>query len=126
MIKHIVTLLFVIVGLINFVPLMGALGQARLEGLYGIEINTPDMLLLLRHRAVLFGIIGGYIILSAFKPAQRKAAAIFGYLSMISYAVFALADNAVNANLERVMQIDVVAIILLTVAVVLDRKRKTP
>ncbi|WP_262694562.1 hypothetical protein [Kordiimonas aquimaris] len=113
--KYIVTLLFVIVGFINFAPLMGVLGQARLETLYGVEINSPDMLLLLRHRAVLFGIVGGYIILSAFKPTLRKTATIFGFLSMISFVWLYPSNSPSNALLDRVLQIDVIAIVLLAV-----------
>lgn len=123
MIKHITTLLFVIVGLINFTPLIGVIGQARLESLYGIEITSPDMLLLLRHRAVLFGIVGGYILVAALKPALRNSASIMGYLSMISYVVLVNIGPATNAHIDRVMQIDLVAILLLTGAVIFDRKQ---
>lgn len=119
--KHIVTALFVIVGLINFAPLMGVIGGERLSSMYGVSITSPDLIVLMRHRAVLFGIVGAFIILAAFKPELRTAASLFGYISMISYVVLVLTDRAVNANLDRVMQIDVIAIILLTVAVVLGR-----
>lgn len=116
------TLLFAIVGLINFAPLMGVLGTERLMGLYGVDATSPDLALLLRHRAILFGIIGGYVLFATARPAHRTLASIFGFISLLGYMALYLAIPNTNAELGRVFQIDVIAVILLIVAVIFDRK----
>ena len=113
--------LFFIVGLINFTPLTGVLGQAKLQALYGINTASPDLLLLLQHRAILFGIVGGMLLLASIRRSFRITAAIAGGISMVGFLLLAkLGDpslGAINAQLTRVFTIDVVAIILLTLAV---------
>lgn len=48
---------FVVVDLMNVVPSVGVLGSAQRASLYGQTVSDPDLLLLLRYRAVLsFGI----------------------------------------------------------------------
>ena len=113
---------YLIVGLINLAPLMGVLGQARLSALYGVAELRPDLLLLLQHRAVLFGIIGGLILWSVFKTSLRPIAAVMGFISMTSYLVLAYTGEPLGDPLMRVATIDVVAIVILAVAVRFERK----
>lgn len=114
--SYICTLLFLVVGIINFAPIMGVAGQARLEALYAIDIASPDTLLLMRHRAVLFGIVGGYIIAAAFKPAIRTSATIMGMTSMLSFIWLYPSQDTTNAALGRIVTIDIIAVLLLVVA----------
>ena len=123
--KHVITVLFVIVGLINFTPLMGILSDDMLASLYAIEITSPDMSLLLRHRAALFGIVGGYILIAAFRPNHRPVATIMAFASMLSFLALYLLISPENNKLIGVFRIDVFAMILLIVAVVLDRRNQS-
>ena len=50
--------LFALAGLINVIPVTGALSAARLEVLYGLRFEDPSLVILMRHRAVLLGIVG--------------------------------------------------------------------
>ena len=68
MIGYAVSGLLVLVGLINLIPAVGAIAPERLRTLYGIEPDAPELLLLLRHRALLFALIGGFVVLAAFRP----------------------------------------------------------
>ena len=46
-------------GLINLAPAIGVLSAARIERLYGLSVSgQPDLEILLRHRAALFGLLG--------------------------------------------------------------------
>ena len=54
-----------IAGGINLLPSILAFSTAKLSQSYGIEIPNADFELLLRHHAVLFGIVGGLMIYSA-------------------------------------------------------------
>jgi len=58
------TFILLTIGLINFLPLLGILGVKQLKKLYGIDLEDENIVLLMRHRAVLFGIIGGFIVCS--------------------------------------------------------------
>ena len=40
------------------VPITGFFGARQLSALYGIEVDSPDPEILMRHRAVRFGILG--------------------------------------------------------------------
>jgi hypothetical protein len=111
--KHIVTAIFILVGIVNFLPVLGVLGAARLETLYGLPITQDDLLLLLRHRATLFGLLGAFIIASAFRDSWRNLAAAAGLLSMLSFILLALPLSAHGAELQRVFWIDVIACVLL-------------
>ena len=113
--------LFVVVGLINALPLVGVLGSAQLASLYGQTVSDPDLLLLLRHRAVLFGLLGALLIAAAFRVQLRTVATIAGLISMASYCLLALPLDTHGGELQRVFWVDVVALPLLAVAWWLSR-----
>ena len=52
------------VGLVNLLPVSGVLSANRLQALYGVAIEDVNFLVLMRHRAVLFGIVGGLLVAS--------------------------------------------------------------
>lgn len=102
-------------GLVHLLPLSGVLGAERLYALYGLRAETPDMLLLLRHRAVLFGILGTAFIAAAFLPTWRVPAAVAALASMLAFIALALLGEPVNAALRRVLWVDVALCLPLTV-----------
>jgi hypothetical protein len=117
--KHVLTVALVVVGLINALPVTGALGREALAGLYGLSIHEPNLLVLMRHRAVLLGLVGGYLIVAAFRPALRPSAIVLGLASMLSFIGLAAGSAGIGAALQRVALVDVVACVLLAGAVVL-------
>jgi hypothetical protein len=46
-----------IAALIHLAPIIGLFSVARMEALYGVSLSDPTMALLMRHRALLFGIV---------------------------------------------------------------------
>lgn len=66
--RHLVSAMLVIVGVIHLLPLSGVLGVGRLAALYGVSISDPNLSVLMRHRAVLFGLLGAFLVFAAFKP----------------------------------------------------------
>jgi len=108
--------LFVIVALVNLLPVSGVLGAARLEALYGMPFQDAGLVLLMRHRAVLFGLVGGLLLAAAMRPTLRPAAATIGLGSMLSFVALALPPGAYGAALQRVFWVDVVASLLLILA----------
>jgi len=83
--RHVITMLFVLAGLIKVTPVIGVLGAEWLQALYQMPFDGLDLLLLMRHRAVLFGVVGGLLLVAAFRPALRALAGTVGLVSVVSY-----------------------------------------
>lgn len=114
-----ITLIMLVVGYINFHPLIGIVSVARLQALYGPPIEGADMAILMRHRALLFGILGGFIIYAAFMPELRVLAFIAGFINMLGFVVIARLVGGYRSRVARVERIDMAASALLAVALVL-------
>ena len=57
MIEIIISALLLIVGIINFVPGIGIASANSLINLYSIELNEPNLVILMRHRALLLALV---------------------------------------------------------------------
>jgi len=114
-----ISTLLAIVGLIHLLPLSGLLGAQRLAALYGLPFDDPNLLLLMRHRAVLFGLLGGLLLYAALRPAWTGAALVAGFLSVASFLLLAMAAPALNPGVARVVTADWIALACLAAAAVL-------
>jgi hypothetical protein len=106
----------VLVGLVHLAPAIGVLGGPRLQRLYGFEPSTPMETLLLRHRAVLFGIVGGGLVASAASPALHGVALVVGSLAAGSFLLLARGVPGLTPPLRRVIWADRFCMVLLGVA----------
>ncbi|MEE4360745.1 MAG: phosphopantetheine adenylyltransferase [Pseudomonadales bacterium] len=113
--------LFLLAALVNLLPTLGVLSAQRLEGLYRIELTDPDLILLLRHRALLFAIVGGLLLGVAFRPAWRDPATAAGMLSMLSWILLLVLGGVANATLVRIAWIDALAAALLALGWMLGK-----
>src|SRR5262245_31136216 len=111
--RHLATTLFILAGIANLPPLLGVLGAERLELLYGMPFAGDDLVLLMRHRAVLFGILGAFIIFAAFQTRLRTAATVAGLSSMLSFMLLALPLDVHGEAVRRVFWVDAGASVLL-------------
>lgn len=116
--RYVVSAMLLVVAIIHLLPLSGALGVEQLARLYGISVAEPNMVILLRHRAVLFGLLGALLAIAAFVPALQPTALIAGLLSVGSFLLLAWVVGEYNAQLSRVFAADLVAMACLAVAVV--------
>lgn len=98
------------VGLVNLAPAVGAGSVSTLELLYDVEVSGADAELMLRHRAVLLGLVGAGLLVSAAVPALRRPAIVGGAVSMGSYVVLHVAVDGTNAAAGRVLTIDLAAL----------------
>jgi hypothetical protein len=114
--KKIVTSLLIVVGVIHLLPLVGVVGPEKLSALYGIQINEPNLAILMRHRAVLFGLLGVFMCYAAFHPALQLLALIGGFISVGSFLWLAWGTGDYNALVGRVVVADIVALICLIAA----------
>jgi hypothetical protein len=116
--KILIAVMLVIVGVIHLLPLAGVLGAERLSALYGLRIDEPNLVILMRHRAVLFGLLGGYLLYAAFQPAHQRVALTAAWISVATFLYLALAAGGYNAAIARVFWADVIAALCLLIATV--------
>jgi hypothetical protein len=109
--KWVVPAMLVLVALIHLPPLLGVLGAAKMEAAYGVQIADPNLAVLMRHRAVLFGLVGGFMLAAVFLPPLRLSALLIALLSAGSFVLLAWSSSALNANLGRVAMADVAAVV---------------
>ena len=114
--RVIVTAMLTLVTLIHLMPLVGVFGADQLTSLYGLSLADPNILILMRHRAILFTLLGVFILLAAFRPRFQPMALVAGYISVIGFLVLAYSGEDYNAALARVVQADLVALGALIVA----------
>ncbi|MEM7349272.1 MAG: phosphopantetheine adenylyltransferase [Acidobacteriota bacterium] len=123
--RYVAPAALILVAIIHLLPLAGVLGSDRLEALYGITVDEPNLLLLMRHRAVLFGILGLLLVAAAFVRELRSSAFAAGFASVVSFLVLA-GSKDINAQVARVATADWIALVLLVIGLALhvsERRR---
>ena len=113
--KYLVPASLIVVGVIHLIPLSGALSVGRLNVLYGTNISDPDLSILMRHRAVLFGLLGIFCIYAAIKPSLQFSALIAGTISVVSFLCLASMTGGYNDELRRVFVADIFAAAFLAI-----------
>ena len=113
-------LLIVLAGLVNLLPVSGVLSASRLETLYGVVLEDANLHILMRHRAILFGIVGGLLLVSAFHLPLRRIGLSIGLISMLSFVLIAGLVGGYNAELQRILVFDLAASVALVCSALLD------
>lgn len=111
--RHLVTAALLLAGIVHLLPVAGVLGGPRLAALYGVQVADPNLELLLRHRAMLFALLGLLLCAAAFRPALQAAALVAGLASIASFLVLAALGGGLNPQLTRVFAVDVAALVVL-------------
>ena len=96
-------------------------------GHLGDQANAEASLVYGGYTALVYatGIIGGYILLSAFRPSHRPVATMMGFVSMVSFLILFGFSDSQNENLSLIMTIDIIAIGLLLIASVLESQQQS-
>lgn len=110
---HVVVVALLVGGVIHLLPLPGVLGSERLAALYGVAIDEPNLSLLMRHRAVLFGLLGAFMVWAAFHPPLHALALVAGLVSVVAFLWLAALASGLNERVGRVVIADLVALVLL-------------
>lgn len=117
MLRYLVSAMLLVVAVIHLLPLAGVLGAPRLAALYGIGFDDPNLEILMRHRAVLFGLLGAFLAFAAWRPALQPLAFVAGSASVLSFLYLAWSVGGYNAQIGRVFTADIVAAACLLVSV---------
>ena len=108
--RYLISVTLIIAGIIHLLPLSGALGADRLSALYGTTLSDPNLVILMRHRAVLFGILGLFFVFAAFRPTFQPLAFLAGFISVISFLWLAWSTGNYNMQINRIVVADLVAL----------------
>jgi hypothetical protein len=114
--RLLVSAMLLIVAVIHLLPLQGVLGPERLSALYGLELAEPNLAILMRHRAILFGVLGLFFLVAAFRSELQFGAIVVGFASVLSFLWIAWSVDGYNAQVRRVVVADEVALACLVVA----------
>jgi hypothetical protein len=63
--ENVFRIVLFLTGIVTFLPSFLVFLPEKIKEAYGVDIENADVELLLRHRAVLFGIVGGIMLFSA-------------------------------------------------------------
>jgi hypothetical protein len=114
-VRYVVSAMLLVAALIHLLPVSGVLGVDQLSKLYGISVADPNLEILMRHRAILVGLLGVLLAAAAFIPSLQLIAFIAGFVSVGSFLVVAWQVGGYNAQIGRVVVADLVAVICLVI-----------
>jgi hypothetical protein len=113
--QYLVSASLILAGVIHLLPLPGLLGADKLAALYGLELSEPNLSILMRHRAVLFGLLGSFLVYAAFKPSLQPLAFVAAFVSVVSFLLLAWSSGGYNTQVGRVVTADLVALVVLVI-----------
>ena len=113
--RYLISGSLIICGIIHLLPITGVFGADRLAMLYGTSFDDPNLAILMRHRAVLFGLLGTLLVIAAFKPSLQALAFVFGFVSVLSFLWLAWSTGNYSIQINRIVIADLVALLSLTV-----------
>jgi len=98
-------------GVVNFAPAMIIFFPEKVAQSYGLQWSDANLELLMRHRGVLFGLIGGLMMYAAIFKRNENLAVLLGSISMATFILlYFLSSDSLSMGLHKVMRIDVVAL----------------
>ena len=121
--NRLVAALLFAVGIIYVLPGALAFDPGASMRLYGIALAGEELILLMRHRAVLLALVGGLLVFAAFRPFLRRTAIAVALVSKLSFELLFLLAPDLDPAITRVAASDAVSIVLLLAALALDPKR---
>jgi hypothetical protein len=111
-----ISILIGVAALIHLAPVVGLFSVSRMEALYGISISDPTTALLMRHRALLFGLVGAVMAIAAVYPPWQTLAIALGLVSAVSFLLLAGKLPDLSPQIRKVCLIDWVALACLILA----------
>ena len=121
--NRVVAALLFAVGILYVLPGALAFDPGASMRLYGIALAGDELVLLMRHRAVLLALVGALLVVAAFRPSLRRTAIAVALVSKISFELLFLLAPVLHPALSRVALSDAISIVLLVAVLALERNR---
>lgn len=116
--RVLIAAMLLLAGIVHLLPVSGVLGSTQLASLYGLPFDDPNLAILMRHRAVLFALLGALLVAAAFKARWQGLALVAGFVSAASFVLLAWSTGDYNDRIARVVWADVAATGCLLVAAI--------
>jgi hypothetical protein len=113
--RFVVPVVLLLVAAIHALPTIGVMGASKLSRLYGFPVTDGSFELVLRHRAVLFGLLAAFLVYAAFKPELHRLGLVAGFVAVGSFLVLAALVSSYSDALATVVRIDWAALALLSI-----------
>jgi hypothetical protein len=110
----------IVAGLIHFLPVAGVISGDRLTSMYALPFEERNLQILMRHRAVMLGLLGAFVLYSAFRPVIRAPAIFLGAVSLASLVSLAWSTGGYNPSLSTVVIADTIAVLCFLFAAALS------
>jgi hypothetical protein len=106
---------FAAAGVVHLLPVAGLLGKSMLEKAYGVSLGSSDLVILMQHRALLFGLISAACWIAVWQAAWRWPAGCTALISMLGFVLIAAMQPHQTA-ISRIVWIDAIAAVPLLLA----------
>lgn len=116
---NLIVILFWLLALLHFVPMISGLFPSNLEKLYGIAPQDQTHIVLMQHRAVLLGLVGAAFAAAAHFPSLRQAALLGGGFSMVSFLIMVTLRGQFSGPLRKIAIMDAAGLPLLILLFIL-------
>lgn len=108
----------ILAAIIHVLPSVGVMGAGALARLYGIVVTNPTALVLLQHRAILFGIVGVGLFAAARRSEMQPFGLVVALVSTLAFIAFAWTSGDQPQEIDRVAWVDAALAPLLVAALV--------
>jgi hypothetical protein len=113
MLDKVASIILVIVGIINLLPLIVFFDSTKTVKLYGIPIEGESSIILMRHCGALLGLVGAALIGAAIKPEFIIFAIAAALISKLAFIFLTFTASNYTNEVRQVASIDVGSIVLL-------------
>jgi hypothetical protein len=97
--------------------------KSTLEKAYGVRLESGDLVILMQHRALLFGLIAAACLIAVWQSAWRWPAGVMALVSMLGFVLIASMQSH-QAAIAKIVWIDVAAAVPLLLALLLQVMRR--
>lgn len=116
---RIASALLVLVGVLNLTPATVFFVPSQMGSLYGLELPADDLGIIVRHRAVLLGLLGAAMIYAAFRKNAVVPVVTGAMIGKVAF-LFLVWSVTHTAEMEGVAMFDIGAIAALVVVLALN------
>jgi uncharacterized membrane protein len=113
MLDKIASIILFIVGVINILPLIVFFDAGKTAKLYGVPVEGESLIILMRHRGVLLGLVGLALIVAVFKTEFRIYLIAAALISKFAFVFLTFTASNYTPEIRQVALIDIGAIVLL-------------
>lgn len=107
--------LLIAVGLLNVAPAIVFFAPHRSSNLYGIELSDANLAVVMRHRAVMLGLLGAAMIYAAFRREVIVPVVVAALVGKASFLFLVYSTGTTGDELRSVGQFDIAAVACLIV-----------